>query len=848
MNRRTFTKLFAGTVTAAGISRVNAAEGNPSNQVSRDVSARSHGINRFVPPSGGSESWEYVILDAAPPHMTEVDGTAVADIDGDGKTEVIIPGNGALLWYRPSTSEKGVVARGQFSLGVTLEDIDRDGRKEIVTGKNVNLARCELEKWALCWYKSGPNLQDPWTEHVLDGEASGYPHDILFGDLDGDGQREMVANACYSAEPGLFIYKVPADPRNPWKKQVVQLGRAAEGSGLGDLDGDGKEEIVMAPYWFSAPRAGAFSGQPWKTHSLAPGFRELSRASVFDVNGDGLLDVVVVESDYHHGRLSWFENRVTTDAGNGWIEHEIDAPLKNAHSLIAWRDAKTKQVNLLVGEMNQGGWADEYNWDARLIKYTTLDGGMSWRSEVIYQGEGTHEARLVDLDGSGTHVLFGHSLEVIDKTDPNICDAPDRNTGWVQMFRPLERPSVLTQYKHVFVDRDKPSMSTDIHAIDVDGDGRLDIVCGAWWYQNPTWERHVIPGVAQIINAYDLDKDGRQELIGIKPKSGATAYSLNAASYHPVNTLDFYSALCSDLVWLKPNDLSKDLWEEHSIGTGDGDWPHGSTIGPLLPGGRVALVCGYHDHAYNPPQIFELPEDPKQHPWKKWVAAEIPYGEEMIAYDLDGDGKLDIVAGPYWLENLGDGRFEPHLLIDPEFLESADLDMISRIAIADVNGDGRTDILFTVQRVEKWQSSVEGPAAVDYPLMTEEHYRSTHKAHFGAVGWLENTGNLAGRKFDVHIIDRARSPHSIGVGDLDGDGEMEVIVGEHDPFCSTQTQCRLYAYKKADAKGLTWSRHPIDNRFDHYNGAKVVEFSPGRPSIISQGDSSYVHIWERGKV
>jgi hypothetical protein len=106
--------------------------------------------------------------------------------------------------------------------------------------------------------------------------------------------------------------------------------------------------------------------------------------------------------------------------------------------------------------------------------------------------------------------------------------------------------------------------------------------------------------------------------------------------------------------------------------------------------------------------------------------------------------------------------------------------MISRIAIADVNGDGRPDILFTVEDV-------------DY---------NVRKAFFAPVGWLENTGNLRDGKFKVHVIDRVRSPHSLSVADLDGDGELEVVVGEHDPFTPYRSKARVYAYKKADAKGI----------------------------------------------
>src|ERR1700722_3775977 len=135
MDRRSFGKLVAGTGTAAGVHGTTMAPTQTTAQKSPLLD---------LPPSGGSDSWEYIVLDAAPAHATETGATAAADIDGDGKTEVIIGSDGALLWYRPSTSERGVVSRGYFNVGIALKDVDRDGRKEIIIGKNMH------GKWALC--------------------------------------------------------------------------------------------------------------------------------------------------------------------------------------------------------------------------------------------------------------------------------------------------------------------------------------------------------------------------------------------------------------------------------------------------------------------------------------------------------------------------------------------------------------------------------------------------------------------------------------------------------------------------------------------------------------------------
>jgi hypothetical protein len=83
------------------------------------------------------------------------------------------------------------------------------------------------------------------------------------------------------------------------------------------------------------------------------------------------------------------------------------------------------------------------------------------------------------------------------------------------------------------------------------------------------------------------------------------------------------------------------------------------------------------------------------------------------------------------------------------------------------------------------------------------------------------------------------------VADLYGDGQPELIVGEHDPFTPYRSRSRLMVYKKADPAGLTWRPYVIDDRFEHHDGTKVVELWPGRLGIVSHGwaDSRYVHLW-----
>ena len=339
-------------------------------------------------------------------------GATVGDINHDGVPDVIA---GPFYYIGPNYTERHeyTAARSyspsnNFPQGMVYfaYDFTGDGWTDILV----------VDSRPIYLYVNPKGEHRRWDRYNILPNATSELE--LFKDIDGDGKPEILFTG-----PGAVMAYAKPDPANPtaaWKVHTISdQGLAGpHGMGLGDINGDGRPDVVNSRGWWEQPAAGAAEGL-WKFHpeSFGSGGAEMG---VYDVNGDGLNDIVTAMSAHGWG-LAWFEQKRDGSGKISFVRHDImgDFSTKNAGGVTfsephaaAFADINGDGIpDMIVGKrlyshleshLDPDPYGPAVLYVYRTVRNPNADGGAEFVPELIHNRSGVGSQFAVsDLNGDG---------------------------------------------------------------------------------------------------------------------------------------------------------------------------------------------------------------------------------------------------------------------------------------------------------------------------------------------------------------------------------------------------------------------------------------------------------------
>jgi FG-GAP-like repeat len=343
------------------------------------------------------------------------ESVAVADFNNDGKLDIL----SGEYWFEAPSWAAHKIRDIPFTSGYVDNfsdlpvDVDGDGYTDVV--QIAYFAR------RIVWLKNPGKSKNPWVETEI--EAIGPTEFAFLVDLNNDGKAlEILPQFTGAAASPVLWYELQD---HKWVRHVVSPQSYGHGIGVGDLNGDGRNDILTAKGWLESP-ADPRAAVDWTFHPSDWGQAAASEFGfmyVLDVNGDGRMDVVTTIA--HANGVLWIEQ----GADGKWTSRTIDNTWSQAHTSALADLTGDGQVELITGKRyharNAAADASEREplglyW----YEFQRTPSGVAWLRHIIdYGGRAGTGLQMVAIDidrdgdvdvvtGGKTGVFLAENLSV----------------------------------------------------------------------------------------------------------------------------------------------------------------------------------------------------------------------------------------------------------------------------------------------------------------------------------------------------------------------------------------------------------------------------------------------------